>query len=88
MREWTGHVTPEWLEAFQQEDLEEKELMQLLEHIESCNYCADQFAAYIETDLQEPPAYLHEEILERSQGISMQEPFIRLLEGCAFSGTV
>ena len=63
MREWTGHVTPEWLEAFQQE---------LLEHIESCNYCADQFAAYIETDLQEPPAYLHEEILERSQGISMQ----------------
>lgn len=45
MREWTGHVTPEWLEAFQQEDLEEKELMQLLEHIESCNYCADQFAA-------------------------------------------
>lgn len=72
MREWTGHVTPEWLEAFQQEKLDKEELMQFFTHIGSCSHCADQFAAYIEADLQEPPAYLHEEILERSQGISVQ----------------
>lgn len=72
MREWTGHVTLEWLEAFQQEKLEETECRKFLEHIGSCSYCADQFAIYLETDLQEPPAYLHEEILEKSQGLSVQ----------------
>lgn len=72
MREWTGHVTKEWLEAWNLQQLSETEEQMFLTHVGSCDHCAEQFAAYLEQDLIEPPAYLHEEILERSKSLEIQ----------------
>lgn len=72
MRTWTGHVTEEWLQAWEQQELEEKEEQMFLLHIGICDYCAEQLAAYLEKDLMEPPKYLHGEILERSKDLDIQ----------------
>ncbi len=72
MREWTGHVTEEWLKAWNLQQLSGAEEQMLLTHVGTCSFCADQFAACLEQDLTELPAYLHEEILERSKSLEIQ----------------
>lgn len=67
MREWTGHVTEEWLSDFAEGQLTESELGQMFRHLKSCDYCAEQLADFLEKDLAAPPAYLRDEILERSR---------------------
>lgn len=72
MKEWNGHVTEEWLRAFQDGKLSAEEERRLLTHVGRCDYCAERLAQTMEKDLCEPPAYLQEEILERSRCADVQ----------------
>lgn len=72
MKEWTGHVTEEWLSDWAGGQLSESEQQQMLRHLESCDHCAEQLAEFLEKDLASPPAYLQEEILERSRSLKVQ----------------
>ncbi len=72
MREWKGHMTRDWLEAFENGTLERTELEKLLEHVGRCDHCAEAFADFLEEDLLSPPAYLREEILEKSRSPELQ----------------
>ncbi len=67
MKEQSGHVTAEKLKAWTEGRLSAAEERQMLEHIGGCNYCAEQMAQFLEGDPAEPPAYLQEEIMERSR---------------------
>lgn len=67
MRERPGHVTEEQIRAFTEGKLTKEEEQTFLIHVGSCDYCAEQFSGWLEQDLLEPPAYLQEEILERSR---------------------
>jgi len=67
MKEQYCHVTAEKLKAWAAGQLSEAEERQMLEHIGGCDYCAEQMARFLEGDLAEPPAYLQEEIMERSR---------------------
>lgn len=67
MSERTGHVTEEQIRAFMEGKLTKEEERTFLTHVGSCDYCAEQFSGWLEKDLLEPPAYLQDEILERSR---------------------
>lgn len=75
MKQLAGHITKEWLDAWEKGQLNDTQQQDMLKHIGSCSYCADQFAAFLEEDLMKPPAYLREEILERSR-----KPDIRVVK--------
>lgn len=64
---WTGHVTEEWLKNWMDGQLNESEEQEFFRHLGNCDYCAEQFADWLEQDMVEPPAYLQEEILERTR---------------------
>lgn len=72
MKQWNGHVTEEWLKDWESGRLDETEQRQMQRHLGSCDFCAERFAEFLEKDLMEPPAYLREEILERSRGLEVQ----------------
>ena len=72
MKEWTGHVTDEWLNAWILGTLSATEERRLFAHAGSCSHCADLLARYLEQDLMEPPSYLQEEILEKSKTVRIQ----------------
>lgn len=72
MRELTGHLTGEMLETWISGTLSQEEEQKLLVHAGSCDYCAKLLADCLEQDLAEPPAYLQEEILEKSRSIEIQ----------------
>lgn len=72
MKEWNGHVTEEWLNAWTAGQLSKEEQQQMYTHLGKCDYCAEKFAAYLEQDLAEPPAYLTDEIFARSQCLDVQ----------------
>lgn len=67
MRELQGHVTEEWLNAWRDGLLKREEEYVMLAHIGHCEYCAERFAQMLEDNPIQPPAYLREEILERSK---------------------
>lgn len=70
-REDNPHITKEefcdWLAGEMPPDKE----AEFLGHIGSCTFCAGQFAGWMESP-QEPPAYLKEEILQRTQQMDVQ----------------
>lgn len=72
MRELQGHLTEEWLNAWRDKNLTDEEERRLLMHVSCCSHCADRFAQILEEEPAEPPAYLKEEILERSRGLDVQ----------------
>ena len=72
MRELHGHVTEEWLNAWRDGLLNHEEEYAMLAHIGCCEYCADRLAQILEEDPIQPPAYLKEEILERSKSPDVQ----------------
>lgn len=71
MTEKNPHITKEefcdWLAGEMPPDNE----AEFLGHIGSCTFCAGQFADWMELP-QEPPAYLKEEILLRTQQMDVQ----------------
>lgn len=70
-REGNSHITKEafcdWLAGELPLDKE----TEFLGHIGSCTFCAGQFAGWMESP-QKPPAYLKEEILQRTQQMDVQ----------------
>lgn len=72
MNEFTGHVREEWFDAWKNRRLTREEECVMLRHISCCDYCADRFAALLEEEPEEVPAYLEEEILERSKGADVK----------------
>lgn len=69
MKEWTGHMTEEQLDAWMSGTLSKAEEQRLFAHIGACDFCAEVLAGHLEQGLLDPPAYLQEEILEKSQSI-------------------
>lgn len=72
MKEQAGHVTEADLRAWASGKFSEEEEQAFLTHTGSCDFCAELLAAYLEQDPAEPPAYLREEILEKSRSVGMQ----------------
>ncbi|MBS6395626.1 MAG: hypothetical protein KH452_00530 [Clostridiales bacterium] len=73
MREWSGHLNEEWLEAWTNGHLTKEEQMLMLEHTGRCICCAEKLADYLERDtLAVPPAYLKEEIWEKTKRADIQ----------------
>ena len=72
MEKWMGHLTGKDLEDWTSGRLSPKDERQLLEHVGVCDHCADLLGACLEKDLLEPPAYLQEEILEKSRSIEFR----------------
>lgn len=72
MEKISGHLSEEQLEAFMSGKVSAEEKGQMYTHIKTCDYCAELLAACLEEDLLSPPAYLQEEILEKSRSIEIQ----------------
>lgn len=68
------HITKEQFCDWLAGELPPDEEAEFLEHIGNCTFCAGQFADWMESppELPEPPAYLKEEILQRTQQIDVQ----------------
>ena len=72
MTERTKHLTTEELAALTSGTLPAAEEAELFAHAGVCDYCAELLSAYVEQELLEPPAYLREEILEKSRRPDIQ----------------
>ena len=72
MSELHGHLTEEQLYILKTGDLAAPECRSMMEHIASCSFCAERFADIIEEDPAAPPAYLKEEILDKTNSLEMQ----------------
>lgn len=67
------HITREEWIRFSKGAMNEKEEEKLYDHVGCCTYCAEQFANIVELDFfAEPPAYLYEEIVDRSKKVDVQ----------------
>lgn len=66
------HITKEMFECWQQGEMNEKQEEEFLEHTGTCTFCAEQFGSWMEQDLMEPPAYLKDEIIRRTQQLDVQ----------------
>lgn len=72
MEKRTGHLTGKELEDWMAGRLSPEEERLLLAHAGTCDCCADLLGACLEQNLMEPPAYLQEEILEKSQSLEVR----------------
>jgi len=72
MSEPIRHLTEEELAAWAAGTLPAAKAKELLMHTGTCDYCAERFAACLKQDLMEPPAYLREEILEKSRSMEVR----------------
>lgn len=69
----TQHITKEVFDNWQQGKLEGSQETEFLNHVGTCTFCAGKFADWMEEGLlEEPPAYLKEEITERTGQIDVQ----------------
>ena len=67
-----GHLTEEQLHILRTADLAAPECRGMMEHIASCGFCAGRFADILEEDPAAPPAYLKDEILDKTGSLEMQ----------------
>lgn len=72
MKELMNHLTENLLEQWSAGRLSAEEEQRLLAHAGACDYCAELLAAHLEQAPAEPPAYLTEEILEKSRSIEVR----------------
>lgn len=66
------HITKEIFDCWQQGKLNRKQEEEFLAHVGKCTFCAEQFAAFMEENLAEPPVYLEEEIVRRTKQLDVQ----------------
>lgn len=68
------HITKEQFCDWLAGELPPDKETEFLGHIGNCTFCAGQFANWMESppELPEPPAYLKEEVLQRTQQIDVQ----------------
>jgi len=55
------------LEAFQKNRLDSEECIQVLEHVKSCDYCAEKLVSLNEEAEMPAPRYLKDQIIKRTQ---------------------
>ena len=67
-----GHVNEKLLEQWAAGELSPAEEQSFLAHAGVCDYCAELLGEFLEQDLVEPPAYLKDEILEKSRSIEIR----------------
>lgn len=60
------HITREMFDGWQQGTLGPGQEKAFLEHTAKCTFCAERFGSWMEENLMEPPAYLKEEIIQRT----------------------
>lgn len=72
MEKRMGHLTRKELEDWTSGLCSTEKELELLAHAGVCDHCAGLLSAWLEQDLLEPPAYLQEEILEKSQSIEFR----------------
>ena len=70
--EGNDHLTEEQLKYLKTADLSDPGLRGMLEHMADCTFCADRFAGILTENLVPAPAYLKEEILEKTRSVKMQ----------------
>ena len=68
----TSHIPQSDLYAFKHDLLTQKDAEAFLEHICTCNYCADQFASMMSEDLMEAPKEMKENILRATRRPEVQ----------------
>lgn len=61
------HIDDKVLQNYHKGILETKELVEVMEHIETCSFCADRLMSIEEEDIIQSPRYLKETILKRTQ---------------------
>lgn len=67
------HIKEEMFTKFQDASLSEKEMTAMLEHIGTCDYCAEELAfSEQKTNLIKTPDYLKGQILNRTKNLDVQ----------------
>jgi len=66
------HIEKKVLDAFQKNELESAEYIQVLEHIKSCDYCAENLASLEEESTIQAPQYLKDQIVNRARMLDVQ----------------
>jgi len=69
-----GHVSEEELRIFNQDRMTLKERRLFLEHVCSCNYCADQMVVMMEENLIQTPRDMKDNILRKTRRPEVQLP--------------
>lgn len=67
------HIKEELLTKFQDHTLDKNELTTMLEHIGTCDYCAEELAfSQQQTELMKAPDYLKGQIINRTKDLDIQ----------------
>lgn len=72
MEKRTEHLTEKDVEDWMAGLLPPEKEQQLLTHARTCDHCAGLLGFCLEQHLMEPPAYLRDEILEKSQSLEIR----------------
>lgn len=66
------HIEEKTLEAFEKNELSPSEYIQTLEHVMTCDYCAEKLASLEEKEPLQAPGYLKDQILHRTSMLDVQ----------------
>ena len=66
------HIDKNALEKFQNDDMETKDMIAFLEHLDKCDYCLDQMINRESQDSPAAPVYLKEQILARTASMDVK----------------
>ena len=66
------HIDDEVLKKFQKGTLDSKELIEVLEHLETCSFCTDRWMNLEKEEMIQSPSYLKEDILKRVHKADVQ----------------
>lgn len=79
-----GHISDQLLLSLNNDELDQKTFMEVMEHISSCDYCADRYAGMIEENLMATPSHFKDEILDSAKRIptTLQAAKIKFYRYC------
>lgn len=66
------HIDKNALDRFQNDEMETKDMIAFLEHLDKCDYCLDQMINRESLDLPAAPVYLKEQILARTASMDIK----------------
>jgi len=66
------HIENEELVQFQKGDLDSVRMVELLEHIANCDYCADKLINMESQELMPAPVYLKDQMIKRTQMLDVK----------------
>lgn len=66
------HISDDMYLAFQQDKLDQEELLKFLTHISECDYCSENLANFMEADMVPVPPDLKQNLLAASKRVDVQ----------------